>query len=117
VEFGVLVSNLEKAIAPWSAVTGYAFETSTNSERSAVSRGAVPAIRLVEASEASAREGLYYAVVETDNIEATLSRLRRAEVPLVHATSGRRGDAEIDPTYLNGFSLHFVGVRDESSAT
>ena len=112
VEFGVLVSNLEKAIGPWSAVTGYPFDTSTNSERSAVSRGAVPAIRLVEASEVSAREGLYYAVVETDNVEATLERLRRSQVPLVHATSGRRGDAEVDPTYLNGFSLRFVRVQD-----
>jgi hypothetical protein len=112
VEFGVLVANLDKAIAPWSAVTGYTFDTSTNSERWAVSRGAVPVIRLVEESEASAREGLYYAVVETNNIEATLERLRRSGVPLVTTTSGTRGDAEVDPAYLNGFSLRFVGVQD-----
>ena len=111
-EFGVLVTNLDKAIACWSAVTGYTFDTSTNSERSAVSRGAVPAIRLVEASDAPAREGLYYAVVETRNIELTLERLRCSGVPLVNATSGTHGQAEIDPAYLNGFSLRFVGVED-----
>jgi len=115
VEFGVLVANLDKAIAPWSAVTGYTFDTSTNSKRSAVSRGAVPAIRLVEASEAPAREGLYYAVVETDNIEATLERLRRSRVPLVNATVGNHGDAEVDPAYLNGFSLRFVSVQDSTA--
>jgi hypothetical protein len=111
-EFGVLVTNLDKAIARWSAVTGYTFDTSTNSERSAVSRGAVPAIRLVEASDAPVREGLYYGVVETRNIELTLERLRCSGVPLVNATSGTRGQAEIDPAYLNGFSLRFVGVED-----
>ena len=77
-----------------------------------MSRGAVPAIRLVEASDAPAREGLYYAVVETRNIELTLERLRCSGVPLVNATSGTRGQAEIDPAYLNGFSLRFVGVED-----
>jgi hypothetical protein len=111
VEFGVLVANLDKAISRWSAVTGYTFDTRTNSERSAVSCRAVPAIRLVEASEAPVREGLYYAVVETGNIEATLERLRRSGVPLVNTTSGTRGDAEVDPAYLNGFSLRFVGVQ------
>jgi hypothetical protein len=112
VEFGVLVADLDKAIASWSAVTGYTFDISTDSERSAVSRGPVPTIRLVEASQAPAREGLYYAVVETENIEATLERLRRFGVPLVNATSGTRVQAEVDPAYLNGFSLRFVGVQD-----
>ena len=114
VEFGVLVANLNQAIAPWSAVTGYTFDTSNSSERSAVSRGVGPVIRLVEASQAPAREGLYYAVVETQNIEVNLDRLRRSGVPLVNAKSGTRGKAEVDPAYLNGFSLRFVGVQDDS---
>jgi hypothetical protein len=33
-------------------------------------------------------------------------------VPLVNATSGTRGDVEVDPAYLNGFWLRFVGVQD-----
>ena len=107
-------NNLNQAIAPWSAVTGYTFDTSNSSERSAVSRGVGPVIRLVEASQAPAREGLYYAVVETQNIEVNLDRLRRSGVPLVNATSGTRGKAEVDPAYLNGFSLRFVGVQDDS---
>jgi hypothetical protein len=111
VEFRVLVADLDKAIEPWSAVTGYTFDASTNGERSVVSRGVVPVVRLVEASELPAREGLYCAVVETDNIEATLERLRRSGVPLVDEARATPGQAEVDPAYLNGFSLRFVGVR------
>jgi len=54
-------------------------------------------------------------VVETDNIEATLERLRCSRVPLVNATVGNHGDAEVDPAYLNGFSLRFVSVQDSTA--
>ena len=106
VEFGVLVAKLEAAVQRWSAVTGYAFDIIANGERSAVSRGVVPAVRLVEAGHS--REGLSYAVVKTDSIEATVERLRRAGVPLVDKAGALPGSAYVDPAYLNGFSLRFV---------
>jgi hypothetical protein len=111
VEFGVVVANLDEAVATWSAVTGYAFDAGANGERSAVSRGIVPAVRLVEAGRGPAREGLSYAVVETDNIEATRERLRRAGVPLVDEPGAIHGFADVDPAYLNGFSLRFTRSR------
>jgi hypothetical protein len=111
VELGVVVSNLDEAVATWSAVTGYGFDADANGERSAVSRGVVPAVRLVEARRIPAREGLSYAVVETDNIDATRERLRRAGVPLVDETGAMPGYANVDPDYLNGFSLRFKSGR------
>jgi hypothetical protein len=80
VECGVLVANLDKAVETWSAVTGYAFDTAAKAVRSAVSRGIVPAVRLVEISHVPLVTDS--PVVETDSIEATLERLRRAGVPL-----------------------------------
>jgi catechol 2,3-dioxygenase-like lactoylglutathione lyase family enzyme len=110
VEFGVLVADLDKAVETWSAVTGYAFDT--DGDRTAVSRGAAPAVRLVEAGQTPAREGLYYAVVKTQSIEQTLERLRRAGVPLAGEVSAVSGRVDVEPTYLNGFSLRFVAGRD-----
>jgi hypothetical protein len=110
VEFGVLVANLDVAVERWSAVTGYAFDTTNNGGRSAVSRGIVPTVRLVAAGSTSAREGLFYALVKTDSIEATVERLRRGGVPL--EAGAVRGRAHVDPAYLNGFSLRFVNRRD-----
>jgi hypothetical protein len=109
VEFGVLVGDLSAAIETWSAVTGYVFDT--EGERSAVSRGTLPAVRLVESIGTPAREGLYYAVVETQSIEVTRERLLRAGVPLVDPASAASGSLEVDPTYLNGFSLRFAARR------
>jgi hypothetical protein len=113
VEFGVLVANLDKAVEKWSAVTGYAFDTAAKGERSAISRGIVPAVRLVEASRVPAREGLSFAVVETDGIEATRERLRRAGVPLVSEANAMHDHVDVDPAYLNGFSLRFVAGREQ----
>jgi hypothetical protein len=113
VEFGVLVANLDKAIETWSAVTGYTFDAAAKSERSAVSRGIIPALRLVELRHAPAREGLSYAVVETDSMEATLERLRRASVPLVDKSGAMPGHVDVHPGYLNGFSLRFEAGREQ----
>jgi hypothetical protein len=109
VEFGVLVADLEKAIETWSAVTGYAFETDMDGGRSAVTRGMVPAVRLVEAEGNPTREGLYCAVVETQSIDATIERLRRAKVPFAGEAGSK---VNVDPAYLNGFSLQFVAKSD-----
>jgi hypothetical protein len=113
VEFGVLVANLDKAIDTWSAVTGYTFDANAKGERSAVSRGIIPALRLIEQRHAPAREGLAYAVVETHSIEATRERLRRAGVPLAHNENAMHDHVGIDPVYLNGFSLRFVAGREQ----
>ncbi|TFE36867.1 hypothetical protein E2553_45360 [Paraburkholderia dipogonis] len=108
VEFGVLVADLGKAIETWSAVTGYAFDAAGNGGRSAVTRGMVPAVRLVEAQGNFAREGLYCAVVETKSIDETIERLRSAKVPFVDESGVK---VSVDPAYLNGFSLQFVSAN------
>ena len=106
VDVGVLVSDLPAAVRIWSAVTGYEFEMLESPESSAVSRGTIPAVRLVEVSVGPVREGLKYAVVETESTEATRARLRRSGVPL-SVDVVVPDEVEIDPVYLNGFSLRF----------
>jgi catechol 2,3-dioxygenase-like lactoylglutathione lyase family enzyme len=105
-EFGVKVANLATAIERWSMVTGYQFEL--DNDGTAVTRGVAPAVRLVEAGEQDVREGLFYAVVETPSVEATLERLRRDGVPLMTDLDSRTDHVHVDPAYLNGFSVRFV---------
>jgi hypothetical protein len=112
VEFAVRVANLENAVAKWSAVTGHEFESDGNGEeRSVVSREIVPAIRLVETSDPHAREGLFRAVVKIASARETIERLRRASVPVVDQDGEDPGHIDIDPSYLNGFSLRFADGR------
>ena len=106
VELGLAVADLDAAVTSWSAVTGYAFDPSPDADRSAVSRGFTPAVRLVETTP-SAREGLCYAVIETADIAATRARLEREGVPLADGTLAPSEGADVDPGYLNGFSIRF----------
>lgn len=110
VEFGVRVKDLESALRLWPEVTGYTFEMDSTHVRSAVTQNLMPAIRLVESHQTSDREGLYYALVKTRNIQETLQRLRCSEVPLVHSNNLSPEQVEVDPDYLNGFSLRFKEI-------
>ena len=100
------VADLDAAVTSWSAVTGYAFDPSPDADRSAVSCGFTPAVRLVETTP-SAREGLCYAVIATADVAATRARLEREGVPLADGTLGPSEGADVDPGYLNGFSIRF----------
>jgi catechol 2,3-dioxygenase-like lactoylglutathione lyase family enzyme len=106
-ELGLAVADLDASVTSWSAVTGYAFDPSPDGGSSAVSRGIAPAVRLVETTTPSAREGLCYAVIATADIAATRARLERDGVPLAGGTLASSEGADVSPGYLNGFSIRF----------
>ncbi len=106
VEIGIVVDDLDRAAARWAGVTGRAFALSSDGtpSRTALSEGPSALIRLVEASDATEREGISHVVVETDDLGSVRERLRSANVPPETDTAS---DIQIEPAFLNGVSLRY----------
>lgn len=110
-EVEVGVRNLEKAVATWHGATGYTFPEPQRQAMSVVSQPVGrTAIRLCELDGIVHQAcGVSAAVIEVDNLEATLTRLLAAEVPVSERINEDDSLHEITvaPAFLNNFAIRF----------
>ncbi|WP_431795228.1 VOC family protein [Microbacterium enclense] len=111
VEIGVEVRDVSAARVRWETVTRYDF---TPDRDGSYVGGVAPALIRLFASTPSSREGLAYAVIETDDLSATAERLEASDIPFrAMEENGRTVGGTtiaVDREYLNGFELRFVSV-------
>ena len=115
VEIGVVVDDIGRALGRWSAVTGRSFtdDAAMDGTRSVTSDGPGARIRLLEAIDPTAREGISYAMIEVADLKAERSRLIAEGIPL---TLDTEMDIHVEPAYLNGFSLRYRLCTEVTSA-
>jgi hypothetical protein len=115
IEIGVNVVDVSTARVQWEAVTGYTFRR--DSDGSYVG-GVAPALVRLFASTSSTREGLFYAVIDSDDLSATAERLTSDRIPFTATEETSRTvkgtTIAVDRDYLNGFELRFVSVSSPS---
>ena len=107
VEIGIDVADLSTAVRSWEAATGYRFVSDTGEGLdTAVSHQTNVRLRLLP----STREGLSYAVIDVDDLDATRFRLDAAQVPFSKHTA-ERTEIRVGVDYVNKFSIRFRAAR------
>jgi phosphoglycolate phosphatase-like HAD superfamily hydrolase len=95
-----------EAAATWRRTLGM-----QSAERDSVRAGStLIEMRQVEATE---REGLSTIVIEVDDLEATLRRLRSKGIDVAPATGEASRSARLDPTWTCGVEIALVERRAE----
>lgn len=105
-EVEVTVDSLPRAVALWSALTGYEFPDLRPAATTTLSTPVgTTALRLTERRDASERLGVHAATITTDDLEGVRIRLARDAVPVLAADDD---GIAVDPAYLNGFTIRFA---------
>lgn len=116
-ELGIVVADLDAAVARWGEVTGYTFTTVVDpavvgtDERTMVSDQGLPQVRLVQNNADRSAEGLRFLILDgAGGLEGRLAAVEAAGVRVAKTVRDEQGMLTAlwtDPADLNGIQLRY----------